>query len=98
DAAVGRVLDAADLAYGEGNYTVLVTADHGGHQRGHGSDAPEDRTIPWIAWGGGVKEGRSIKTEIRTTDTAATVLWLLGVAQPTNYSGVPVTEAFETGR
>ena len=27
-------------------YTVIVTADHGGHDRGHGSDMPEDMTIP----------------------------------------------------
>ncbi len=27
-------------------YTVIVTADHGGHDRGHGSDMSEDMIIP----------------------------------------------------
>ncbi|HSL70133.1 MAG TPA: ectonucleotide pyrophosphatase/phosphodiesterase, partial [Longimicrobiales bacterium] len=51
DGAVGTLLEAADRTYGKGNYTVLVTADHGGHSRDHGSDDPRDMTIPWIVWG-----------------------------------------------
>ena len=27
---------------------ILLTADHGGHGRGHGSDCPEDMTIPLV--------------------------------------------------
>jgi len=27
-------------------YTIIITADHGGHDRGHGSDMKEDMTIP----------------------------------------------------
>ena len=53
DAAVGRLLAAADTAFGAGNYSIIVTADHGGHGRDHGSDRLEDVTIPWIAWGRG---------------------------------------------
>ena len=55
DAAVGRVVAAADAAYGAGNYSVIVSADHGGHDKGHGTDDPRDVTIPWIAWGKGVR-------------------------------------------
>src|SRR5204863_2676448 len=29
--------DPADGAYGCGNYSVIVSADHGGHGRGHGT-------------------------------------------------------------
>jgi arylsulfatase A-like enzyme len=50
-------------------------------------------TIPWIAWGTGVKPGR-IETPIRTFDTAATTLWLLGVEVPANWAGRPVESAF----
>ncbi len=94
DAAVARVLTAAERAYGEENFTVLITADHGGHGRSHGTDAREDQTIPWIAWGKGVRPGHQIESQVRTTDTAATALWLLGVESPGHYSGRPVTEAF----
>jgi hypothetical protein len=33
---------------------------------------------------------------VRTTDTAATALWLLGVTVPGDWSGHPVTQAFDT--
>ena len=54
------LLEAANEAYGAGNYSVLVTADHGGHGRGHGSKDPLDVTIPWIAWGRGVSAGAMV--------------------------------------
>jgi predicted AlkP superfamily pyrophosphatase or phosphodiesterase len=42
DAAVAAVMKAADDAFGKGNYTMIVTADHGGHDRNHGSIEPVD--------------------------------------------------------
>ncbi|MEX2582070.1 MAG: ectonucleotide pyrophosphatase/phosphodiesterase [Gemmatimonadota bacterium] len=96
DGAVARVLDAADTAFGKGGYTVIVTADHGGHDRTHGTEADEDMTIPWIAWGKGVDGGSELTGPIHTTDTAATALWLLGIHSPAAYSGAPVLDAFET--
>jgi len=94
DAAVGELVKAADRAFGRGNYTLLVTADHGGHGRNHGSADPRDMTIPWIAWGKGVRAGR-LPAGIRTMDTAATALWLLGVPVPAGWTGTPVTAAFD---
>ena len=94
DAAVGRLLSAAESAYGTGNYSIIVTADHGGHGLDHGSDRVEDVTIPWIAWGRGVKAGALAPTAVRTIDTASTVLWLLGVDEPADWAGSPVTGAF----
>jgi arylsulfatase A-like enzyme len=96
DAAVARILAAANATYGEGQYSVIVTADHGGHGRNHGSDDPRDVTIPWIAWGRGVTPGELKHTGVRTMDTASTVVWLLGVPEPTDWAGQPVTAAFST--
>jgi predicted AlkP superfamily pyrophosphatase or phosphodiesterase len=93
DGAVGALLRTADKAYGAGNYTVIVSADHGGHGRDHGTDDPRDLTIPWIAWGKGVSAGAT-PTGVRTTDTAATVLWLLGLPGPETWIGTAVAGAF----
>jgi predicted AlkP superfamily pyrophosphatase or phosphodiesterase len=95
DEAVGALVRAADAAYGRGNYSLLVTADHGGHDYSHGSDDPRDVTIPWIAWGRGVTVGPLHDVSIQTFDTAPTVLWLLGVDEPEGWDGDPVTEAFQ---
>lgn len=94
DTAVGRLMTAADRAFGASGYTLLVTADHGGHEYDHGSADPRDVTIPWIAWGRGVQAGQLGGTPIRTMDTAATVLWLLGVDEPGDWMGTPVLSAF----
>jgi arylsulfatase A-like enzyme len=92
DAAVGRVVRAARERFGDG-LVVIVTADHGGHGRTHGTAAESDVRIPWIAWGAAVEPG-PIEAPVRTFDTAATALWLLGVPIPPEWDGAPVTAAF----
>jgi arylsulfatase A-like enzyme len=93
DSAIDRLMTAADRAFGKDAYTLIVTADHGGHGQDHGSDDPQDVTIPWIVWGRGVRSGE-LSAPIRTMDTASTVLWLLGLDEPTDWAGSPVTQAF----
>lgn len=94
DAAIADVLRAADERFGRGRYTVLLTADHGGHGKRHGSTDPRDTTIPWIVWGAGVQPGEPL-SGIRTMDTAATVLWLLGVDAPASFTGRAVRAGFD---
>jgi arylsulfatase A-like enzyme len=94
DLALGRLLTAASQAYGSDSFTVLVTADHGGHERDHGSSDARDTTIPWIAWGAGVIPGRLPDGSVSTVDTASTVVWLLGVPVPAGWDGRPVEGAF----
>jgi arylsulfatase A-like enzyme len=94
DNAVARVLDAADERFGKGRYTVIVSADHGGHGKRHGSADPLDTTIPWIVWGAGVQQGDTL-SGIRTMDTAATALWMLGLDAPQSWVGRVVSSAFE---
>ena len=98
DDGVGRLLAAADRAYGKGGYTVILTADHGGHGRTHGSAMREDVTIPWIAWGEGVRASTEVGGAVRTMDTAGTALWLLGVDAPEGWAGTAVKEAFVAGQ
>ncbi len=94
DRQLRELLSAADRAFGSGNYTVILTSDHGGHGRGHGSDDPRDVTIPWVAWGEAVRPGAAL-LPVRTVDTAATALWLLGVPIDASVAGRAVAEAFE---
>jgi predicted AlkP superfamily pyrophosphatase or phosphodiesterase len=68
---------------------VIVTADHGGHGRTHGSDEEQDMRIPWIAWGAGIGPGQSLGNPVAITDTAATVLFALGLPLPEFVAGRP---------
>ena len=94
DESLARLLAGADSVFGHGAYTVIVTADHGGHGRTHGSPRSDDVTIPWIVWGEGVAAGAPLTETVRTMDTAATALWLLGIELPRNIEGRAVAEAF----
>lgn len=97
DTAIDALIGLAERTYGRGNFSLIVTADHGGHGRNHGSSDPRDVTIPWIAWGRGVKPGMLASTTIRTMDTAATTLWLLGIHAPVDWAGRAVVQAYEPG-
>jgi predicted AlkP superfamily pyrophosphatase or phosphodiesterase len=95
DADLDVVLKAIREAGIADESVVIVSADHGGHGKGHGTKSPEDMHIPWIAWGKGVRKGFTITAPVTTYDTAATALWLLDVTCPASLDGQPVTSAFE---
>lgn len=94
DVALKILVDSVRKAGLESSSVFILSADHGGHGKTHGSDSPEDMIIPWITWGAGVQKGFTISTPITTYDTAATALWLLGVPLPENLDGKPVVSAF----
>ncbi len=94
DYEISHLIEFADRAFGPDGYTVIVTADHGGHDRDHGTDDPRDVLIPWIAWGRGVAAGTTLPEGIRTLDTAATALALLGLDAYWEMAGAPVVAAF----
>ena len=76
-----RVIDET-----EGEYTVIITADHGGHDRSHGSDMPEDMTIPMILRGDAFKAGEEIHG-VSILDVAPTVADVLGVPAAREWEG-----------
>jgi hypothetical protein len=89
DKAVGRILEALPE-----NTLVILSTDHGGHGMIHGSNIPEDMTIPWIIAGPGVVADHLITSDVVTTDTAATAAYVLGLSLPPDAVGQPVYEAF----
>jgi predicted AlkP superfamily pyrophosphatase or phosphodiesterase len=95
DQALWQVWQAAKDAGIAEKSVFIISADHGGHDKSHGKNIPDDMIIPWIAWGAGVKKNHAITSAITTYDTAATALWLLDVPLPAEFDGKPVVEAFE---
>jgi predicted AlkP superfamily pyrophosphatase or phosphodiesterase len=94
DAAVGILVDGLEeLGFLDGAL-IFLTADHGGHDKTHGTSQKEDMTIPWIVYGAGVAEGLAIEVPVSIMDTAATAVWGLGFAVPADWDGRPVVEAF----
>ncbi len=93
DAALGRVLDA----YGEkgvlDQLLVIVTSDHGGHDRTHWMPTPEDRHVPFILNGPTIAAGRTLHEPRRPMDMAATALDYLGLPLDSASDGVVAKEA-----
>lgn len=66
-------------------YTVIFTADHGGHGRSHGSDMPEDMTIPLI-----ISDPSLEKKELESAsilDIAPTIAGILGAEPDGEWEG-----------
>lgn len=96
DRCLDRVVDTIADSGRVDRTLLLVTADHGGHNRSHGTRLEVDQRIPWFAWGAGVRRGR-FSRPVHTTDTAATVMAALGLKAPEGMRGTPVLEAFSAG-
>lgn len=98
DGALARVFAALDHAGIRRSTVVILSADHGGAGYTHGKDDTRSRHIPWIIVGPGVRQGfdltRLAELNVRTEDSAATVAYLLGLAQQPYFDGVPVKAAF----
>lgn len=92
DECLGSVMTLIEESGRMDRTLLLVTADHGGHGRSHGTRMEVDQRIPWYAWGGEAKRGRT-RRDVHTTDTAATALAALGLSLPKSMQGQPVLEA-----
>jgi len=78
---VKRVYDA----FGK-EYTIIVTADHGGHDRAHGSDMPEDMTIPLFFIGERFTPGQKLEN-VSILDIAPTIADILSVPAAPEWEG-----------
>jgi len=77
--------------FGE-EYTVIVMADHGGHDRSHGSELPEDMTIPLFFRGADFNAGE-MTGDCSLLDIAPTVTAVLGIAADNEWEGRAVCYA-----
>ena len=71
--------------FGE-EYTIIVTADHGGHGRAHGTDMPEDTTIPMFFIGKDFEAGKALNG-VSILDIAPTVADVMGIVAPREWEG-----------
>jgi arylsulfatase A-like enzyme len=86
---VKKVLEEA----GE-EYTVIVTADHGGHDRVHGTELPEDMTIPMFFVGPDFEPGKKL-SGISLLDIAPTIADIMGILVPREWEGKSIVEKAE---
>ena len=67
-------------------YSIIIMADHGGHDRCHGTDMPEDMTIPLVILGKDVDVNTDL-SGANIKDIAPTIVKLLGVEADPDWEG-----------
>lgn len=67
-------------------YTVIVTANHGGHDRMHGTDLPEDTTIPMFYFGKQLEAAKCYSGG-SILDIAPTIAKIMGVDPAPEWEG-----------
>jgi predicted AlkP superfamily pyrophosphatase or phosphodiesterase len=81
DRCIGRILEVVPAAS-----RVVIASDHGGHGTSHGSDTPEDMTVPLVFNGLGIKPGK-LSVPVSTLDIAPTLAHLAGLTPPGEWLG-----------
>lgn len=72
-------------------YTIIITSDHGGHDRDHGSDIPEDMTIPMFFIGKQFEPGKVLEN-VSLLELAPTIADVMGVPWAEGWEGRTILE------
>jgi len=78
---IARIIEAIPK-----DYAVIITADHGGHDHTHGTELPEDMTIPLI-FAGAERELIGKLDDVTIMDIAPTAAILAGLAPNADWEG-----------
>ena len=93
DRAIGEVLSVLD----EASTAVIITSDHGGHEKTHGKGTAEDMTIPWVMSAPGVVEPGEIDEQVSIIDNPPTIADLLDVTPAREWTGRSVLSMLPRG-
>ena len=93
DKGVGQVLSVLDRR----RTAIILTSDHGGHERTHGTEMAEDMTIPWATCAPGIPAGYEIDEQIEIIDNPPTIAAYLDLPPPEEWAGKPVQSILPAG-
>lgn len=71
-------------------YSIIIMADHGGHDRSHGTTMPEDMTIPLFFYGPDFTPGEIIENA-SLLDIAPTIAGIMGIYADEDWEGRNLT-------
>lgn len=94
DALIGEFINRLDENGLTESTLLLITADHGGINFGHGGETDEEMYIPIILYGAGVHPGTVYDETCYLYDLAPTAAYAMGVTPPSAVIGRPLKAAF----
>ena len=94
DKYVGRIIGAAKEAGIYDNTIIIVTADHGGINKGHGGKTLQEMQIPFIISGKNIRKDGELQECMMQYDTASTIAYIFKLQQPQAWIGRPMKQVF----
>ncbi len=95
DNKIAQIVQAVQEAGIYEETVFILTADHGGINKGHGGKTLQEMQIPFIIFGKGIRAGHVMDSSTMIYDTASTIAWIFGLKQPQVWIGRPIMEAFK---
>ena len=91
DGYIGQIVEAVKKAGMMDETIFVITADHGGINKGHGGKTMQEMETPFIIAGKNVKKGYCFDDiSMMQFDCASTLAKLLGLTQPQVWIGRPM--------
>lgn len=95
DIYVARIVQAVKDAGMFDNTIFIITADHGGINKGHGGKTMQEMETPFIICGKNVKKGGEFSESMMQYDVASTIAYIFGLKQPQVWIGRPMKQVFK---
>lgn len=95
DRYVARIVQAVKDAGMFDNTIFIITADHGGINKGHGGKTMQEMETPFIICGKNVKKGGEFSESMMQYDVASTIAYIFGLKQPQVWIGRPMKQVFK---
>lgn len=95
DRYIGRIIQAVKKAGMLKETIFIVTADHGGINKGHGGKTMAEMETPFIISGKGIKKSGEFSESMMQFDVASTIAYIFGLQQPQVWIGRPMKQVFK---
>lgn len=95
DTYVARIVQAVKDAGMFDETIFIITADHGGINKGHGGKTMQEMETPFIICGKNVKKGGEFSESMMQYDVASTIAYIFDLKQPQVWIGRPMKQVFK---
>lgn len=94
DGYIGQIVQAVKEAGILDDTVFIITADHGGINKGHGGKTMEEMETAFIISGKNIKKGYNFTESMMQFDVAPTIGWIFNLQQPQVWIGRPMKQVF----
>lgn len=95
DGYIAEIVNAVKEAGMWDETIFIVTADHGGINKGHGGKTMQEMQTPFIIAGKGIKKGYNFTESMMQFDVASTIAYIFKLKQPQVWIGRPMKQVFK---